>query len=408
MGKYYAFLGEESKIFTDWAECSEYMSGKKGYKYKSFRTLEEAEAFLNGENYYDDAIAEDVKNGYAVAYTDGSFSEVTSNYSYGVIAISPTNEKSEFSGVGNTEEFLSTRNIAGEVLGVLTAAKWAFINGYKKLKIYHDYVGLSEWAERRWAAKSPISFYYVGRLFRYTTAVDIEFVKVKGHSNNKYNEEVDKIAKAALTGEKILPLTPLNSGFSFRTEDFDGYVKKLYREAMKAKAEDSYNGISLSFGEDMCTVSAMNNNVLSVGGNGGALYALAAMSAIEFLNFDKRQAERIISVAFDVNFEFSGGYSGVEISEKLIESGFDKNCAFAIIFALKDIEIKLKAELNTDKISECFIYDGDDIFFKGEKGDKKLLGAYKLFYKYRVPFLSLDKAKDEAAAILLKIKEFLL
>ena len=408
MGKYYAFLGEESKIFTDWAECLEYMSDKKGYKYKSFRTMEEAEAFLNGENYYDNAIDSDVKNGYAVAYTDGSFSEEIGAYSYGVIAISPKSEKSEFSGVGNAKEFLSSRNIAGEVSGVLTAVKWAFINGYPRLKIYHDYIGLSEWAERRWDAKSPISIYYVGAFFRYARAVSVEFVKVKGHSNDKYNEEVDKIAKEALNSGKILPLSPLNVGFGVRIDDFGGYLKKLNKEAVKAKFCDTESGVRFSYNGEDCSVAQMNMGTVTVGGNGGALYSLAAVVAMEITEWDKRKAEWIISQGFETDFEFRNGYSGIEISDFLIENIGGENCAPYIIFALKDMETELKRVLNCKKISECFEYSDNAFHLKSEveNGDK-ILEIYELFYNYRVPFLNLKMTKKDATVFMRKVKEIL-
>lgn len=140
MSKFYAVKGKENKIFTDWNECQAFISDNKGNgnKYKSFHTEEEAIAFLEGRDYYAERLASDLSQGFVVAFTDGSFEEGENKYSYGVVAVSPDGSEMYFSGVGNDQRFLSTRNVAGEVEGVLTAIKWAFLNGYKKIKIYHD------------------------------------------------------------------------------------------------------------------------------------------------------------------------------------------------------------------------------------------------------------------------------
>ena len=68
---------------------------------------------------------------------------------------------------------MSTRNIAGEVDGVLTAIRWAFLNGYKKIKIYHDYEGLSAWAKGIWSTGSPVSVHYVNEFDKYKGVVDV-------------------------------------------------------------------------------------------------------------------------------------------------------------------------------------------------------------------------------------------
>ena len=74
LSTYYAVKGNgEKHLFTDWDACKEFTAGKKGYKFKSFSTKEEAEFYLEDKDYAENAVAEDLKNGYAVAYTDGSF-----------------------------------------------------------------------------------------------------------------------------------------------------------------------------------------------------------------------------------------------------------------------------------------------------------------------------------------------
>ena len=76
MSKYYAVKGNgEKHLFTDWDSCKEFLDGKKGYKYKSFSSKKEAEFYFSDKDYAESLVAEDLKNGFAVAFTDGSYEE---------------------------------------------------------------------------------------------------------------------------------------------------------------------------------------------------------------------------------------------------------------------------------------------------------------------------------------------
>ena len=48
--KYYAVrVGKTPGIYFTWADCSAQVTGFKGDKFKSFETIEEAQAFINDE-----------------------------------------------------------------------------------------------------------------------------------------------------------------------------------------------------------------------------------------------------------------------------------------------------------------------------------------------------------------------
>ena len=70
---YYAVKkGRTEGIFDNWKDCSESVNGFPGAEYKRFSTKEEAEAYLEDVDIIIEAIKEDIKNGYAVAFCDGS------------------------------------------------------------------------------------------------------------------------------------------------------------------------------------------------------------------------------------------------------------------------------------------------------------------------------------------------
>ena len=48
--KYYAVkVGEKPGVYTDWESCKAQVEGYKGAQYKSFKSMEEAAAFVTGD-----------------------------------------------------------------------------------------------------------------------------------------------------------------------------------------------------------------------------------------------------------------------------------------------------------------------------------------------------------------------
>ena len=60
--------------------------------------------------------------------------------------------------------------------------------------IYYDYAGLEYWANGTWKANNELSKEYQQKM-QSLTDVNVEFIKVPAHTNNKYNERADKAAK---------------------------------------------------------------------------------------------------------------------------------------------------------------------------------------------------------------------
>ncbi|WP_277296805.1 viroplasmin family protein [Succinatimonas hippei] len=240
--KYYAVRkGNNTGIFNTWDECKASIYKYPQADYKSFHTKEEAEAYLSGKDLWSEKIANDLNNGYAVAFTDGSFDKERKKYSYGVVIVTDPNNLHEYelSGNGSNEKFIDTANIIGEIFGVINAMDWAISHEFSKLKIYHDYEGVSKWLRGEWQANSSASKMYCSLYEKkFKNILNVEFEKVKGHSNNKYNDHADRLAASALSGVAIIKNDNNNPYFvvnNLTEYDFSALHQLLKNELTECK-----------------------------------------------------------------------------------------------------------------------------------------------------------------------------
>lgn len=190
--KYYAIKDETHKtIVCDWEEAKEIIKSYTKPKYKAFSIKEEAEAFLNDLE-YDDNVRE------PKAYIDGSFNSKTNSYGFGCILIVDNKEYIFKKGYFEEDEYTKLRNVAGEIKGAGFIINYAINNNIKKLHIFYDYEGIEAWYTGRWNASSSIAIEYKKFSDVAKEKIEVVFHKVKSHTNNKYNDKVDKLAKESV------------------------------------------------------------------------------------------------------------------------------------------------------------------------------------------------------------------
>lgn len=222
--KYYAVKkGRVPGIYLNWAECQKNISGFSGAIYKAFATLEEAEAFIRGtsenvcrERTDGDRREGDVfrecdfactnqkisqqsqyQNDTVIAYVDGSYNIATKEYSYGAVIFYQGKEE-HFSKKFSNPERASMRNVAGEIEGSMCAMNYCMEQNIPKLIIHYDYEGIERWCTGDWKANKEGTIAYRDFYKEAVKKTDIRFVKVKGHSGDKYNDLADRLAKQAL------------------------------------------------------------------------------------------------------------------------------------------------------------------------------------------------------------------
>ena len=144
--KYYAVRkGIKPGIYKDWNTCKAMVTGFSGAQYKSFTTLQEAEAYIKE----DAETAQVGKEPEVYAFVDGSFNQKPHVYGYGGFLVHD-GVKEVLQGSGKDADMASMRNVAGEVLGSMAAIEKAVELGLEELSIYYDYMGIEMWAKGLW------------------------------------------------------------------------------------------------------------------------------------------------------------------------------------------------------------------------------------------------------------------
>jgi ribonuclease HI len=216
--KYYAVRqGKQTGIFETWEDCKKQVTGYSCADFKSFQTREEAEIYM-GFHEKKQGFSEDKSAGNTTAesdskecrsaakagtdhpveiYVDGSYDKTTETFSYGMVVLTGTEELC-FSQKIEDKELAKMHNVAGEIKGAEAAMQYAADNGIPSIIIYHDYEGIAKWCTGAWKANKTGTQAYKAFYDTMKKTIAIQFLKVTGHSNNKYNDMADELAKKAL------------------------------------------------------------------------------------------------------------------------------------------------------------------------------------------------------------------
>lgn len=204
MGKIYAVRkGRNVGLFNTWGECQKQISGYSGAEFKGFKSKKEAEEYLS---YGKQNIALTIDDESILkAYVDGSFEKTKSMYGSGIVILF-NNKEERFYFAGKDEMLLNMRNVAGEIKASEFAMKYALDNNYKEINIYYDYEGIEKWCTGAWQAKKDGTKAYKKFYDSIADEMKVNFIKVRAHTGDTYNEVADKLAKKAISEERFLDI----------------------------------------------------------------------------------------------------------------------------------------------------------------------------------------------------------
>lgn len=127
----------------------------------------------------------------AVAYVDGSYNKSEKICGWGVVFFYESDKPEYFSG--NCEGLLW--NVSGEINAAVFAVEKALEYGCDSIEIHYDYSGIERWVSGEWKAKKEETETYRDKMRSFIEMIDIGFVHVKGHFDDKYNDKADELAK---------------------------------------------------------------------------------------------------------------------------------------------------------------------------------------------------------------------
>ncbi len=216
--KFYAVRkGKITGVFSSWADCKSSVEGFPGAEYKGFATLAEAKDYI-GEVGTEPVVETNAKQAETaraemdfpaentlLAYVDGSYDDSIKKYAFGCVFILPDGHIYTEYGNGDNPQSLQHRNVTGEMLGAMYAVKFAIFNGFRAIEIRYDYQGIEKWVTGEWRSKTELTQKYAAAMRGWSKSIAITFTKVTAHTNVKYNELADQMAKMGLTEGKGIP-----------------------------------------------------------------------------------------------------------------------------------------------------------------------------------------------------------
>jgi len=130
-------------------------------------------------------------------YCDGSYNIFTNEYSFGAILLL-NNKEFTFNRKFSKDEYSVYRNVAGEVRGAAYMINYCLKKGLKEINLCYDYAGIEKWFKGEWKANNNLTLNYQEFARKNKDKITVNFIKIKSHTNDKYNDIADRLAKDAL------------------------------------------------------------------------------------------------------------------------------------------------------------------------------------------------------------------
>lgn len=198
--------GKKTGVFKTWEECRDSVEGYPKAEYKSFASVREAEDYLGSKKQLRSE-GELPEAGWLLAYVDGSYDDSLKKYAFGCVFLLPDGHIYTQYGNGDNPQSLRHRNVTGEMLGAIYAVKTAMVNGFRGIEICYDYQGIEKWVTGEWRSKTELTQKYAEAMRDWSRGIEIRFRKVDAHTNVRYNELADRMAKTGLREGSGVPKT---------------------------------------------------------------------------------------------------------------------------------------------------------------------------------------------------------
>lgn len=130
------------------------------------------------------------------AFIDGSFNEEKKIVGWGGFLVDDNGVRHDICGHTTHKDFVSMRNVGGEILAAKEAIGLALRLGLTVLNLYYDYEGIERWPMGQWKTKKMQTRMYVNYIAEaLAKGLMIHFHHVNAHTGVEGNEIADQMAK---------------------------------------------------------------------------------------------------------------------------------------------------------------------------------------------------------------------
>jgi ribonuclease HI len=155
-----------------------------------YREINDHDEYLN--------IVKKNNNNYVELYVDGSYKKTKEIYSYAFIIVKNMNILHKRYGAKKEPKGSKIEHIAGELKAVIEGIRYIKYKKYINIKIYYDFKGIADLALLlNCKGRNDTTKKYQNFIRENMEILNIIFIKVKSHSGNYFNDEVDKLCKKA-------------------------------------------------------------------------------------------------------------------------------------------------------------------------------------------------------------------
>lgn len=199
---YYGIINSQNKneikVLNKWEEVKPFVlgEGNKTKKFKKFETINQLFEWVKNEktiNIKDEKKSNGTQEQETQPidfYVDGSFHE--NKVKYASIKIVNGKKTNCIYGVSDNPHIQKYKNIAAELKAVVETVNYCKKNNIKEINLYYDYEGIEKWVSGEWKTKNFMTQEYKKYMITNKNKIKINFIKIKAHSGNYFNEMVDK------------------------------------------------------------------------------------------------------------------------------------------------------------------------------------------------------------------------
>lgn len=193
---YYAVKrGKFIGVFFDYETCMKSVLGYPGAEFKRFNNPLDAIHFARPDKGPEQTNSTDQC---AIVYTNGSC--LNDMVGSGVVYITPEH-KQYLNEVIIDKELATLKEIGGELNAIMLAIRQAIKESKAHITIYYNYKEVIDWIHKENECILPSIKYYKDFIYESKKDIVICFEWIKDHSNHRYNNRADFLAKNAIANE---------------------------------------------------------------------------------------------------------------------------------------------------------------------------------------------------------------